>query len=82
MRKSKAHAYPRTFWFKRLSELPLVTVYDGYDDSPELTIPSSPLPLSACYWQIRLSLTGRPTVSRGYVSGSFTQGDYSFCMCR
>jgi len=82
MRNSKAHANPHTFWFKRFSELSLVTLYDGYDDSPGLTIPSSPLPLSACYWQIQLSLTGRPTVSRGYVSDSFTQGDYSSCMCR
>ena len=49
---------------------------------PELTISFLPLPLSACYWQTRRSLTGSPTVSCGYVSGSFTQENYSSCMCR
>ena len=37
---------------------------------------------SACCWQLRPLLTGWPTVSWGYFSGSFTPGDYSPCMCR
>lgn len=41
-----------------------------------------PLPLFACYWQIYLPLMGTPTVSAGTFHVSFTQGDYSPCVCR
>ena len=38
---------------------------------------SSPCPSPLCRWELRLSLAGRPTVSGGYVSVSFTPQDCS-----
>ncbi len=46
-----------------------------------LTIPSLPSPLTALDWQCRFRLAARPTVSRGYFSGSFTRWDCSLFAC-
>ncbi|MEI7789212.1 MAG: hypothetical protein WCI23_11210, partial [Chlorobiaceae bacterium] len=61
-------AYPLTFWFKRISSFRLLLFTAFIDDSLTLAMSPCPLTLSACYWQIQLSLTGSPTVSCGYVS--------------
>ena len=70
-----------TFWYKPVSSFGLFDMTMFIDSSPGLTISFLPLPLSACYWQTQRSLTGSPTVSCGYVSSSFTQENYSSCMC-
>ena len=56
-----------------------VSVFRIFSDSHLLIRPLSPLPLSACYWQIRIFLTDRPTVPCGYVSNSFAQAGYPTC---